>query len=54
VIEGLKALGAGPGSTFVIPMEFTRLLGQIGTYLEQSTGASATGIPSLSGDGHHN
>ena len=43
VIEGLKALGASPSSTFVIPMEFTRLLGQIGTYLEQSTGANASG-----------
>jgi regulator of protease activity HflC (stomatin/prohibitin superfamily) len=40
VIDGLKALGASPGSTFVIPMEFTRLLGQVGTYLEQSLGAS--------------
>jgi regulator of protease activity HflC (stomatin/prohibitin superfamily) len=38
VIEGLKALGASPSSTFVIPMEFTRLLGQIGTYLEQAVG----------------
>jgi regulator of protease activity HflC (stomatin/prohibitin superfamily) len=38
VIDGLKALGASPGSTFVIPMEFTRLLGQVGTYLEQSLG----------------
>ena len=48
VIEGLKALGASPSSTFVIPMEFTRLLGQIGTYLEQSTGATASdhdGLP---------
>jgi len=52
VIEGLKALGASPGSTFVIPMEFTRLLGQIGTYLEHSTGSSA-GVPSLPTDGHH-
>ena len=40
LIDGLKALGASPGSTFVIPMEFTRLLGQVGTYLEQSLGAS--------------
>src|SRR5439155_17909488 len=38
VIEGLKALGASPSSTFVIPMEFTRLLGQVGTYLEQAVG----------------
>jgi len=44
VIEGLKALGASPSSTFLIPMEFTRLLGQIGTYLEQGlAGAPATG-----------
>jgi regulator of protease activity HflC (stomatin/prohibitin superfamily) len=50
VIEGLKALGASPSSTFVIPMEFTRLLGQIGMYLEQSTGAIA--VPGLKGDGH--
>jgi regulator of protease activity HflC (stomatin/prohibitin superfamily) len=42
VIEGLKALGASPSSTFVIPMEFTRLLGQIGTYLEQGTGETST------------
>ena len=36
VIDGLKALGASPGSTFVIPMEFTRLLAQIGDYLNRS------------------
>ena len=41
VIEGLKAIGAGPSSTLVIPMEFTRLLGQIGDYLDQSTSAGA-------------
>ena len=35
VIDGLKALGASPGSTFVIPMEFTRLLSQVGGYLDQ-------------------
>ena len=47
VIEGLKALGASPSSTFVIPMEFTRLLGQVGMYLEQSLGATApaNGLP---------
>jgi hypothetical protein len=36
VIDGLKALGATPGSTFIIPMEFTRLFGQIWQYLDQS------------------
>jgi regulator of protease activity HflC (stomatin/prohibitin superfamily) len=40
VIDGLKALGASPSSTFVIPMEFTRLFGQVGQYLEQSVGTS--------------
>jgi hypothetical protein len=38
VIEGLKAIGSSASSTFLIPMEFTRLLGQIGDYLEQGTG----------------
>jgi regulator of protease activity HflC (stomatin/prohibitin superfamily) len=42
VIDGLKALGASPTSTFVIPMEFTRLLGQVGDYLDQSLRADAT------------
>ena len=36
VIDGLKAIGASPSSTFVIPMEFTKLFGQIGSYLEHS------------------
>jgi regulator of protease activity HflC (stomatin/prohibitin superfamily) len=40
VIDGLKALGASPSSTFVIPMEFTRLLGQVGDYLDKSIGAN--------------
>jgi regulator of protease activity HflC (stomatin/prohibitin superfamily) len=41
VIDGLKVLGAGAGSTFVIPMEFTRLLGQFGDFLDQSLGSKA-------------
>src|SRR5205085_520670 len=36
VIDGLKAIGSSPSSTFVIPMEFTRLLGQVGNYLDHS------------------
>jgi regulator of protease activity HflC (stomatin/prohibitin superfamily) len=36
VIDGLKALGASPSSKLVIPMEFTRLFGQLGDYLDQS------------------
>jgi regulator of protease activity HflC (stomatin/prohibitin superfamily) len=47
VIEGLKTIGASPSSTFVIPMEFTRLLGQIGDYLGQATGS----IPSMTANG---
>src|SRR6266487_1853155 len=35
VIDGLKALGASPSTTFVIPMELTRLLGQVGNYLDR-------------------
>jgi regulator of protease activity HflC (stomatin/prohibitin superfamily) len=42
VIDGLKALGGSPSSTFIIPMEFTRLLGQIGQYLDQSVGGANT------------
>jgi regulator of protease activity HflC (stomatin/prohibitin superfamily) len=40
VIEGLKTIGSSASSTFIIPMEFTRLLGQIGEYLEQGAGGS--------------
>jgi regulator of protease activity HflC (stomatin/prohibitin superfamily) len=43
VIEGLKALGSGSGSTFVIPMEFTRLLGQVGDFLDQGLGGRENG-----------
>jgi regulator of protease activity HflC (stomatin/prohibitin superfamily) len=42
VIDGLKALGASPASTFVIPMEFTRLFGQVGQYLEQAVGSASS------------
>src|ERR1700730_15827411 len=41
VIDGLKALGASPSSKFVIPMEFTKLLGQVGQYLDQSVGSGS-------------
>ena len=40
VIDGLKALGASPASTFVIPMEFSRLFGQIGDFLDQGVRSS--------------
>ncbi len=41
VIDRLKAVGASPSSTFVIPIEFTRLLGQVGDYLDQSVRAGS-------------
>jgi len=50
VIEGLKAIGSSASSTFVIPMEFTKLLGQIGDYLEKGTANAATpanGLPRI-------
>ncbi len=47
VIDGLKALGASPSSTFVIPMEFTKLFGQIGSYLEHSGLPNPNGVPTV-------
>ncbi|HEY7068129.1 MAG TPA: SPFH domain-containing protein [Chloroflexota bacterium] len=34
-LEALKALGAGPATKFVIPVEFTQLVKPFGTYVEQ-------------------
>jgi regulator of protease activity HflC (stomatin/prohibitin superfamily) len=48
VIDGLKALGASPSSKFVIPMEFTRLLGQVGDYLDTSLGSAGNDRPARS------
>jgi regulator of protease activity HflC (stomatin/prohibitin superfamily) len=45
VIDGLKALGASPSSKLVIPMEFTKLLGQLGDYLDHSL-QSSSDVPS--------
>jgi regulator of protease activity HflC (stomatin/prohibitin superfamily) len=52
VIDGLKALGASPSSKFVIPMEFTRLLGQLGDYVDQSlqSGSERSARPSANGE----
>ncbi len=52
VIDGLKALGASPSSKFVIPMEFTRLLAQVGDYLDQSLQSSndPPAPPSVNGE----
>lgn len=43
VLDSLKALGASPSSTFVIPMDLTRLLGQIGDYVDQGLRAGDDG-----------
>jgi regulator of protease activity HflC (stomatin/prohibitin superfamily) len=48
VIDGLKALGSSPSSTFVIPMEFTRLLGQVGNYLDHSLQNNNGVVPATS------
>jgi len=45
VIDGLKALGASPSSKFVIPMEFTKLLGQVGQYLDSSLQSGTEEVP---------
>ncbi|HEX5505447.1 MAG TPA: SPFH domain-containing protein [Thermomicrobiales bacterium] len=46
VIDGLKALGASPASTFVIPMDFTRLFGQFGDFLEHGlNGREGVALP---------
>jgi regulator of protease activity HflC (stomatin/prohibitin superfamily) len=52
VIDGLKALGASPSSKFVIPMEFTKLLGQVGEYLDHSlqTGTERPARSSINGE----
>jgi regulator of protease activity HflC (stomatin/prohibitin superfamily) len=51
VIDGLKALGASPSSTFVIPMELTRLLGQVGNYLDRGLQPSDTSPAPASSNG---
>ena len=42
-LEALKALGAGPATKFVIPMEFTRLLDPFIDFLTPETGAGDGG-----------
>ena len=42
-LEALKALGAGPATKFVIPMEFTRLLEPFVDFLTPTDGGGGTG-----------
>jgi regulator of protease activity HflC (stomatin/prohibitin superfamily) len=42
-LEALKALGASPATKFVIPTEFTQLVGPITSYIKRGFGSGATG-----------
>ena len=37
-LDALKALGAGPATKFVIPLEFTQLIGPIGAMVKGGMG----------------
>jgi hypothetical protein len=41
----LKALGNGPATKFVIPLEFTQLIGPIGSMVKGGMGRSADEKP---------
>ena len=43
-LDALKALGAGPATKFVIPMEFTQLLKPFGTYLEKGMNPNGSSL----------
>ncbi|HJU49054.1 MAG TPA: SPFH domain-containing protein [Gaiellaceae bacterium] len=42
-LEALKALGASPATKFVIPTEFTQLVGPITSYIRRGFGTGASG-----------
>ena len=42
-LDALKALGAGPATKFVIPLEFTQLIGPIGSMVKGAMGKDAQG-----------
>ena len=42
-LEALKALGASPATKFVIPTEFTQLVGPITSYIRRGFGSGAAG-----------
>ena len=48
-LEALKALGAGPATKFVIPLEFTRLMEPFGAFVERGMAAEAPGRPPAGG-----
>ena len=42
-LEALKALGAGPATKFVIPLEFTRLIEPFGAFIDRGMAIGTTG-----------
>ncbi len=44
--DALKALGAGPATKFVIPLEFTQLLGPVSSMIQSGMGKGAEGTSS--------
>ena len=42
-LDALKALGSGPATKFVIPLEFTQLLGPLGSMVQSGMGAGEAG-----------
>jgi regulator of protease activity HflC (stomatin/prohibitin superfamily) len=42
-LDALKALGSGPATKFVIPVEFTQLLGPVGSMVQTAMGKGAEG-----------
>ena len=50
-LEALKALGAGPATKFVIPLEFTRLIEPFAAFVERGMAGPAPGEGSAGGPG---
>jgi regulator of protease activity HflC (stomatin/prohibitin superfamily) len=49
-LEALKALGAGPATKFVIPLEFTRLMEPFGGFVSRAMGTSTPAADRVSGE----
>jgi regulator of protease activity HflC (stomatin/prohibitin superfamily) len=49
-LEALKALGAGPATKFVIPLEFTRLMEPFAGYVARGMGASTPAVDRATGE----
>ena len=50
-LEALKALGAGPATKFIIPLEFTRLIEPFGAFVERGMAGPTPGEGSARGPG---